>query len=69
MSRSGKVLRTFDFLRGFRAAEKSKGVAKKNEEKVEVCTLSRVLWFSVSRNVLICQKNKKFKCWQLLPGA
>ena len=51
MSRSSKVSRTFDFLQVFGAAEKSQGAAEKNK-------LSRVLWFSVIRNVLFCQENK-----------
>ena len=39
MSCSGKVSRTFEFFRVYRAAEKSQGAAEKNEEKVEVnCT-------------------------------
>ena len=50
MSCSGKVSRTFEFLRVFGAAEKIQ------EEKSWL--LSRVLWFSVSRNVLFCQENK-----------
>ena len=39
MSRSGKVLRTFEFLRVFGAAEKNQGAAEKNKEKFEAnCT-------------------------------
>ena len=41
--------RTFEFWRVV-------GAAKKNKEKVEAN--GRVLWFSVSRNVLFCQENK-----------
>ena len=42
--------RTFEFLRVF-------GAAEKNKEKVEA-NYSRILWFSISRNVLFCQENK-----------
>ena len=39
MSCSGKVLRTFEFLGVFGAAEKSRGAAEKNKEKFEAnCT-------------------------------
>ena len=56
MSCSGKVSRTFEFLRIFGAAEKS-------QEKVEAnCTGFSAEFFdshfSVSRNVLFCQENK-----------
>ena len=51
MSCSGKVSRTFEFLHVF-------GAAAIDKEKVEANCTGRVLWFSVSRNVLFCQENK-----------
>ena len=61
MSRSGKVSRSFELLLVFGAAEKIQTKVSELLRKFEAnCSrlLSRVLWFSVSRNVLICQENE-----------
>ena len=65
MSRLGKVSRTIEFLRLFGAAEKIqakvfvllrkvKELLRKIKKKLKLTAL-----FSVSRNVLFCQENKK----------
>ena len=64
MSRSTKVSRTFEFfacLKLLRKSKQSLRAAEKSQEKVEANStwlLSRVLWFSVSRNIQFCQGNK-----------
>ena len=64
MSHSGKVWRTFEFLRVFGAAEKS-------QEKVEANStgFSPELFGSQSVEIFCFQENKKIKCLQLLAGA
>ena len=71
-SRCQEHLNFCAFLELLRKSKQSLRAAEKSQEKLKLTLhwlLSRVLWFSVSRNVLFCQENKKFKCWQLLAGA
>ena len=82
MSRSSKVLRTFEFLcvfgaaeknpsKSLRAAEKSQGATEKNKEKVKAnCTGFSAEFFGSQSVEMFCfARKQKFKCWQLLPGA
>ena len=60
MSRSVKASKTFEFLRAFGAAEKSKGAAEKNKEKIEaICTGFSAEFFG-SQSVL--PGKQKFNC-------
>ena len=60
MSRSGKVLRTFEFLRVFGAAEKSEGAAEKNKEKVEDnCTGFSAEFFGSQSVEMFCFSKKQ----------
>ena len=66
MSCSSKVSRTFERenpSKSLRAAEKSQGAAEKKEKRLD----SRVLWFSVSRNVLFYQENKNSNVDNFIP--
>ena len=70
MSRSGKVSRTFDFLRVFgaaekkpskslRAAEKCQGAAEKNKEKIEAnCTGFSAEFFDSQSVEMFCFARK-----------
>ena len=59
MSCSGKVSRTFEFFRVYRAAEKSQEAAEKNEEKVEVnCTCFSAQFFGSQSVEMFCFARK-----------
>ena len=73
MSLSGKVSRTFEFFCAIGAAEKIqikvKELLRKKRKKLKLTTLAsqRVLWFSVNRNVLLCQENKNLNVDNFFP--
>jgi hypothetical protein len=70
LARCRKHLNFCAFLELLRKFKQSLRAAEKSQEKVEAngtWFLSRVLWFSVSRNVLFCQENENSNVDNFLP--